>query len=191
RPGGTIRWYDARWVGVGNEHNENIGFILAFDDITERKLSELERDRITADLVQRNKDLEQFTYIVSHNLRAPVANIMGLSNMLNSYDFDISENAEIKSSLATSISILDNIIIDLNQILQVSSRVNERSEVVSLQQLVGDIMLSLQNVIDTENATVHYNFNAGNQIVAIKSYMHSIFYNLILNAIKYRRPDVA
>jgi PAS domain S-box-containing protein len=186
---GSVKWYEVKWESVANEKKENMGILLAFKNITERKISDMERDRVTTDLVQRNKDLEQFTYIVSHNLRAPVANIMGLSNMLNSFDFDIEENREIKTALATSINVLDQMIMDLNQILQITSHLNEKSEAVSFQHLVEDITLSLRNVIENENVTVAFNFNAANKIVTIKSYMYSIFYNLILNGIKYKRPD--
>jgi len=187
---GSVKWYEVRWAGVANDKMENMGFILAFKDITERKISDMERDRMTSDLVQRNKDLEQFTYIVSHNLRAPVANIMGLSNMLSSFDFDISENKEIKTALATSIGTLDNMIMDLNYILQISSQVNEKSEVIFLKHLVEDIIVSLRNLIENENIGVIYDFDAANNITAIRSYAHSIFYNLVLNAIKFRRHDV-
>lgn len=186
----TVKWYEVRWESVSNEKKEYMGFILAFKDITERKFSDMERDRITSDLVQRNNDLEQFTYIVSHNLRAPVANIMGLSNMLNSFDFDINENNEIKTALATSIGVLDNMIMDLNQILQARSQVNERREAISLTYLMEDITLSLRNLIEDEKISITHNFNAVNYVTAIKSYMHSIFYNLILNAIKYKRNNV-
>jgi len=122
---GSVKWYEVLWAGVANEKQINIGFILAFKDITGRKTADLERDRMTADLVQRYKDLEQFTYIVSHNLRAPVANIIGLSDMLNSSDFNVNESKEILTSLETSIHILDQIIMDLNHILQVRSNINE------------------------------------------------------------------
>src|SRR5579863_154742 len=88
---GSIKWYEVRWVGIANEKKENMGFVLAFKDITERKLSELERDRITTDLVKRNTDLEEFAYIISHNLRAPVANILGASTALNIMELDSEE----------------------------------------------------------------------------------------------------
>lgn len=187
---GGLKWYEVRWAGVADAENTNIGFIVAFKDITERKLSELEREQITADLVQRNKDLEQFTYIVSHNLRAPVANIMGLSNMLNNSDFDLKENEEVKTALAISIHALDAMILDLNQILQVSSNVNERFETIPFKFLMEDVLLNLRQVIDSEHARISFNFNAADKITAVKSYMYSIFYNLITNGIKYKRPGV-
>ena len=187
---GSVKWYEVRWAGVANENEINIGFIIAFKDITERKIGELERDRMTADLAQRYKDLEQFTYIVSHNLRAPVANIIGLSNMLNSFDFNIDECSEVLGALATSTSILDKTILDLNHVLQVRSNINEQREAVSFQHLVEDIVLSLNNLVVKENVGIKTNFSAVDNIVTIKSYMHSIFYNLILNAIKYKQPGI-
>ena len=51
-------------------------------DITERRLFELERIGVLNDLIKRNSELEQFAYIISHNLRAPVANIIGASTAL-------------------------------------------------------------------------------------------------------------
>jgi PAS domain S-box-containing protein len=188
---GTIKWLDVRWAGVANEKNKNIGFILAFKDITRRKVADIERDRMTTDLVQRYKDLEQFTYIVSHNLRAPVANIIGLSDMLNSSDFDVTDNDEVLASLSTSINILDQTIMDLNHILQVRSNISEKNEKISLLLLTEDIRKSLNSLIEKENVVIKSDFTACDTIVSVKSYIHSIFYNLILNGIKYRRTEIA
>jgi len=115
---------------------------------------------------------------------------MGLSNMLNNRDFDLKENEEVKTALATSISALDGMILDLNQILQVSSRVSERFEVIPFKFLVEDVILNLRQVIDAEHAKVNYSYNIADRIVAIRSYMYSIFYNLVSNSIKYKRPGV-
>jgi signal transduction histidine kinase len=84
------------------------------------KKSEEELLSATADLVQRNKELEQFAYIVSHNLRAPVANILGFSYVLNSVGKNNNaEQQQILEALTLSARKLDDIVIDLNQILQV------------------------------------------------------------------------
>lgn len=187
---GSVKWYDVSWVGVAGKNGINIGFILAFNDITGRKLSDIERDRITTDLVKRNKDLEQFTYIVSHNLRAPVANIMGLSNMLNSFELDASESREITHALSNSINILDNTIIDLNQIMEVNSRAGKKSEEISLRALTTGLVQQIDGLIKAENVKINTDFSAADSVVVIKSYMHSIFYNLVTNGIKNRRQGV-
>jgi PAS domain S-box-containing protein len=188
---GRIKWYDVRWIGVTGKKGANSGFILAFNDITARKISNIESDRITADLVKRNKDLEQFTYIVSHNLRAPVANIIGLSNMLNNFELDINECDEIKRALSNSINILDQTIMDLNHILEVSSHADVKNEVVSLKGLMDDLTLNLGSSIQKENAAISVDFAAADSVFTVKSFMYSIFYNLLTNGIKYKRPDTA
>jgi PAS domain S-box-containing protein len=187
---GGFKWYEVRWAGVAGGKNENIGSVIAFKDITGRKIDDLERERMTDDLLQRNKDLEQFTYIVSHNLRAPVANIIGLSNILDTIGLDVEVHDEVKKSLSTSVNILDHVIMDLNNILQVRSQIHGQTELVSFGLLVGDINLSLNNLIQSEKATINFNFDETPDITTMKSYLHSIFYNLIINGIKYRRPEI-
>ena len=54
---GAVKWFDVRWLNVKNNDGQNSGFILANKEITETKNAGLERERITADLVQHNKDL--------------------------------------------------------------------------------------------------------------------------------------
>lgn len=156
-------------------------------DITKQKKAEIERTKMIEDIIQRNKDLEQFSYIVSHNLRAPLANIIGLNAELdyNSHTIEIKEM--FKKELSANINRLDNVISDLNNILQVKKQINEKKETIILSDLVANIVSSIHIV---ENITIETDFDELNEFFTIKSYLHSIFYNLITNAIKYRRTDV-
>jgi signal transduction histidine kinase len=77
---------------------------------------------------------------------------------------------------------------DLNHVLQVRSNINEQSETVSFQRLVEDIVLSMNNLIQKENVTINADFGTAGHMLTVKSYMYSIFYNLISNSIKYKRP---
>jgi signal transduction histidine kinase len=195
---GTIMYMRTQFEFELNPKGEPI-YINGFNqDVTRSKLAQLEiqknieeLNKITIDLVKRNNDLEQFTYIVSHNLRAPVANIIGLSDLLNTPGGDVDEEQEVKSALATSVGILDQTIIDLNHILQIGTQINEKNEAVLFQALVEDIMESLNTAIQKENVTMNLDFAAAGNMITIKSYMYSIFYNLIINSIKFNRPGVA
>jgi methyl-accepting chemotaxis protein len=83
------------------------------------KKSEEELLNTTTDLVERNNDLERFAFMVSHNLRAPVANILGFAYVLNSVGKNNNiEQQPIIEALSVSAKKLDDIVIDLNQILQ-------------------------------------------------------------------------
>ena len=184
----NIKWFEVTWAGIKNREYENFGYLLTNREITEKKKSEIEREKITADLIKRNKDLEQFTYIISHNLRAPLANIMGLSGLLNDLVPDEIECLEIVTGITASANKLDEVISDLNQILQVSF-LNEKNEQVALPELVDDIKKSINYLIERENARVTFDFTEAKSVFTLKSYLRSIFFNLILNSIKYRKPD--
>lgn len=164
------------------------GAVNMLIDITERKQAELERTKITNDLIQRSKTLEQFTYIVSHNLRAPIANILGLSNVLKGSLSD-TDRTKIQNFLFTAVDNLDKIVIDLNRILQVKTEITENKEVVCFPELVNGIESSIQNLIEKEHVKIVTDFTDIDKTTIIKSYIYSVFYNLIINSIKYRHPD--
>ena len=102
--------------------NQIIGCACYLRNITERKKAEKEREKIVDDLLQHSKNLEQFTYIVSHNLRSPVTQILGISNILKGKlsDEDRSRSMEF---IFTAAEQLDKITKDLNQILQIKSEI--------------------------------------------------------------------
>jgi PAS domain S-box-containing protein len=185
-----IKWHDVKWVGILNEQKEHAGILLTFKNITEKKVLELEREKITSDLVQRNKDQEQFNYIISHNLRAPVANITALLDLLNDPALNEKDKKYILSGITASVKSLDSVIIDMNQVLQVGELINETKETNNLEKLVNDIKVSIKNIIDKERVHIKYQFDVEN-IFTIRSYLYSIFYNLILNSIKYRQCGIS
>ncbi len=190
-PGGNVKWYEVKWIGIPGADGEICGVVFASNDITEKKLILLEHERVTADLLQRNKDLQQFNYIVSHNLRAPVANIMGLVTLFTSTEVDEDRREILLNGLSVSIKNLDGIIKDLSFILQVREQVSEKKESVYFQKLATDITTSISHLIQTEQAVLQYNFDEAESIFSIRSYVYSIFYNLILNSIKYRQAHAA
>jgi PAS domain S-box-containing protein len=191
KPDGTAKWHEIRWVNIKDSMGKTWGFILANTDITREKLAALEREKITTDLIQHNKDLEQFTYIISHNLRAPVANIMALTAMLNDADLDVDTKQEITNRVSQSIENLDMVIKDLNHILQAREQVNEQKETIYFRELMDTIRNSIYSIIVSENVDFQYNFEEVESIFSTRSYLYSIFYNLASNSIKYRTPGVA
>ncbi len=158
-------------------------------DITERKKTEKKQKKLTSDLIQRNRDLEQFTFIVSHNLRAPMANIMGIATILQDETLTTQEQKELLQGLSLSISGLDIIIKDINSILQVKDEVNEKKEIISFTKLVKNILNSIRTLIEKHDVIIKPDFSDVDEIFSLKVYMHSIFYNLIVNSIKYCKPD--
>ncbi len=174
-----------------------LGLSIYFKDITDRKLSELKMLELNEnlqeyanDLVAVNLELKQFSYIVSHNLRAPVTNIMGLVEELSDGGYDRETQQMIIDLLKSSAGRLNSVITDLNDVLQLKADGNKRKEKLTLTTVTGEVLATISTQIAAENGTVLTDFDSIDEIFTVRSYLHSIIYNLVSNALKYRRPDV-
>lgn len=181
------RWFGMRVTKF--EGNQSL-VVISHQNISERKLAEFKLTKVADDLIRRNKDLEQFTFIVSHNLRAPVANILGLVNLWKEPGLNIEETTVLNKALYESVNKLDEVVKDLNQILQIRGAINESTEVIHFSRLVENIKTSIKNLINNDRIDIQYDFTEIDTFSSLKSYMHSIFYNLITNSIKYRQPEI-
>jgi signal transduction histidine kinase len=140
------------------------------------------------ELVKQNIQLEQYGYIIAHNLRGPVARILGLSNLIT-HGFEPKRDGEIITQLHTSAEELDNVIHDLNVILDIKKGLQNSYEILDLEDRVAKVKNALRDKIAEANATIKFDFSLAKKCYCIPAYLDSIFYNLISNAIKYRAPD--
>ncbi|MGZ5242559.1 MAG: PAS domain S-box protein [Bacteroidia bacterium] len=186
---GQLKIVEERWMVHFDKSGLPCHAIGTCQDITERKKTEKEREKLTNDLIQRNRDLEQFAFIISHNLRAPTANIIGFTDILQDETLTPEEQKQFLEGLAVSVSGLDTTIKDLNAILQVKKEINEKKELISFSSLVNDISVSLENITDKNHFQINSDFTEADDFFSLKAYMHSIFYNLISNSIKYCKPN--
>lgn len=187
----TSNWFEVM------VYPSDVGLSIFFKDVTERKTAEVRLKELnenlksyTAELVTANKGLEQFTYIVSHNLRSPVANILGLADLLQNEDYPSEVKENLYKEVFSNIERLDTVIRDLNSILQVKIGVKAKREEMDLKELIKEISSSIQNIIGDEKAEIICDFRETKTITSVRGYLHSIFYNLILNSIKYKRPGI-
>ena len=183
------------WFEISAYPSSN-GLSIFFKDITKRKFSEKSLkglnenlQKYADELLISNKGLEQFSYIISHNLRAPVANILGLTEILQSGGNDPETSSILFGDLITNVQRLDEVILDLNNILKVKDLLNELKEKISITDLLKTIIYSVQDMIEEGNVTISLAGVQVDEIYTMKSFIYSIFLNLVTNSIKYRRPD--
>ncbi len=155
-------------------------------DITQLKLQEEERKKLIADLLQRNKDLQQFNYIVSHNLRAPVTNLIGLTGIYDKTLKHTARNEEVIQNIRESAENLEEVLRDLSHILHIGSNVSNIKEDVDLDVAIRQVLKTLEMQIAESGATIKTDYGKAPKLYTVKSYITSILYNLISNAIKYR-----
>ncbi len=185
---GNISWYRLRMDAVYTPDENVIGIIVSAENITASKLARIDRDRMLKDLIQRNKEHEQFAYIVSHNLRGPLANILGFVNLLQEEEIqDTNEDMrEYLRLLSESASKLDETIRHLSSLMQLKNDTDEVKEWVSFSNIVDDVKIGVRNLIGENVVVFDADFSEIDQVFTYKIYIYSIFYNLITNSIKYK-----
>jgi len=141
---------------------------------------------LNKELVTQNQDLQQFAYITSHNLREPASTILGLAKLFDKQNLANPINTQIIDNLEKSALNMNTIIKDLNYILSIKKDAEDARELIDLKVLTISIKQSLAKQMQASGAIIEYDFSKVAPIYSLKGYWHSIFYNLISNAIKYR-----
>jgi signal transduction histidine kinase len=152
----------------------------------ERQTGDIRKTNL--ELIEHNSRLEQFAYMISHNLRAPLARFIGLSTILK-YSRDAAETTSITQMMVNSAHELDHVIADLSVILGVQKAGSQLVREVDLPQLVQKIRNSLSADIKETRANIQSDFGDVTTLSTIPQYIESILTNLISNAIKYRHPS--
>jgi signal transduction histidine kinase len=187
---GTIRWRSCRLSPVKDSNNEITGVVVSMKDITSSKLAELEQEKMTSDIAERNKELEKLAHIVSHNLRAPVANIMAIYDALTNYELTGNERKAMLNGLSGNAQKLDSVIMDLNQILHAKRKIDKQKENTNFRTIVNQIKVQIHPLLKKQKVKIITNFKSADGFFTNKNYLHSIFYNLISNSIKFHNPGI-
>jgi two-component system, sensor histidine kinase LadS len=167
------------------------GLLQRHADELEKQISARTEELLVSntELLDQNKQLEEFAFIVAHNLRSPVARLLGLTNLAKLIDPRSNEVEVILQKVADSGKELDTVIHDLSKILEVRNGKGKLFEPVSLTIRLASACLSLKDEIEVSHARITQDFSAVDALYTISPYIESILYNLISNAIKYRHPD--
>jgi PAS domain S-box-containing protein len=181
-------------------HGKNIPYqgrvirVTEFRDITERKNSQeqivsqnAKLVAVTEDLVRKNSQLEEFTQIVSHNLRAPVGNITTLLTFFENATSE-AEKKEYLNLLKESGDTILNMLNDVNEVLKIKQNRNIEKQEIRFDDTFQKVKSMLNGRISQAAAKVTAEF-AEPRILYPGIYLESIMLNLLDNALKYRHPD--
>ncbi|MCW7489868.1 PAS domain-containing sensor histidine kinase [Leptospira meyeri] len=176
-----------------------IGFYGAIQNIQDQKLIQnslfekenllLTKNRELESLVQitkkQNERLKEYTYITSHNLRAPIANLISLTEMLK----ENPTNPELLGFIESSSYQLDQIIRNLNELLNIERDTKElpKSKILIKESIDAQVLL-LKNGSSRE-IEITNQVPEGIQLLGFQAYFDSIVNNILTNAIKYADPN--
>jgi PAS domain S-box-containing protein len=182
---------DAYWVNytmlpVYDSDGELSHWVSIQRDISEEKKQEVEKEQLIKELTQNNKDLQQFSYITSHNLRAPLSNLTGLLNLIEDIPIENQELKEIIDGFNKSTHLLNDTINDLVRVIIIKDNPSIEKESLMLKDIFEDVFSQLDFLIGLHKPIIKFNFEEVSFLNTNKSYLESILLNLLTNSIKYK-----
>ncbi|MDP3732553.1 MAG: PAS domain S-box protein [Candidatus Omnitrophota bacterium] len=185
RKDGQILIIETTGVPIVDENRRLLGYRGADRDITARKKAEEALKEYTKKIEQINKELDDFTYVVSHDLKEPLRSIDAFSKFLED-DYKDKIDAEgkgyIKRIRANSTRMQD-LIEDLLEISRIDRQRNLIEE-VEVSDLISEVKLRLEYTIKEKNAEIVTSDNLP-KIFCDRVRLIEVFANLFSNAIKF------
>jgi len=155
-------------------------------DITERKKAEKERESLLKELEAKNRELERFTYTVSHDLRSPLVTIQGFTDMVQN-DLERNEPEKAKDNLTfidKAATKMDCLLRDTLQLSRIGRMVNPPED-VPFGEIVKDALE--QTAEQIKSSGVEISVAEDFPIVHVdRMRIAEVLVNLIANSINYR-----
>ncbi|TGK51955.1 sensor histidine kinase [Leptospira kanakyensis] len=161
-------------------------FSFLLEDITETVEAMENTDKMLHFTGIQNSRLQNFAYIISHNVRQHSANFKSLIGLLEENPTD-EEKKSIMEMLHTSADKLNETIIHLNDIVSIGQMLNKQMEVCYLEKEIQKTLNILKGSIESRKIQIILNLETNLSLKIIPVYLESILLNLISNAVKYVR----
>jgi light-regulated signal transduction histidine kinase (bacteriophytochrome) len=139
----------------------------------------------TTQLEAANKELESFSYSVSHDLRAPLRHIDSFTNLLLQSESSLTEKGRRYLDLVSGAAKRMGHLIDDLLNLSRNSRAEMTRTRVNLQEMLDETIQRLQP--ETEGRNILWKKSSLLQVQADPALLQLVFNNLLLNAVKYTR----
>jgi PAS domain S-box-containing protein len=184
---GEVMWFEWSALPI---LEEGLTYAIA-TDITEKKKIREERQVLIEELTKSNKELKQFSYITSHNLRSPLTNMVGVFELLDFSNIKDEETSTLLEILKNSTYNLNEVLNDLISLLIIKENSNLSTADMSFSSTFESVVKSVSLLIEQSQAKIQTDFSAVDKVNFNHGYLESIFLNMITNSIKYTIPGEA
>jgi PAS domain S-box-containing protein len=182
---GDVHWMEGRGKVSRNADGKPIRMAGTVVDITERKRGEAERERLIQELAAKNTELEQFTYTVSHDLKAPIITIKGFLGYLQE-DALAGRQDRLRRDIDRINGAVDKMHLLLNDLLELSrvGRMMNTPESIDFHSLANEAIDLVQGRLKNDVIQIR---KTGNPISihGDRQRLLEVFQNLIDNAAKF------
>ena len=189
---GTQKWIQTMGEVSDRDPNKLFGAIL---DISESqsalktiKKQKNDLQKLKTELEVKNQFLLEFSQIIAHNLRSPVANIKSISNLMDSSN-SLQEKEVLNQQIKISVDHMNVVFEDMMDALQVIQNTGLKRSNISVKSTVKSILKQLEASFKEVHAEVVIDIDEGVAVDFHKMYFESILLNFLSNCIKYRDPN--
>ncbi|TPE42811.1 chemotaxis protein CheB [Pontibacter mangrovi] len=177
-----------------NEYGMAYRVLGSFIDLTDLKKTQEKLQETNEHLLRVIEDLDTFVYTASHDLKAPIGNIEGLMLLLEdqivaSGPIDGEPTEPVFEMMKGAISRFKNVIKDLTDIAKVQRDTDGGAEQVDVREVFEDVRMDMSETLESEHAQIEIDFEEEPLIKFSRKNLHSVLYNLVSNAIKYKAED--
>ena len=174
-----------RWVGTFTDIHSQKRAAELLEQQVELRTNELLTKN--AELERTNHELQQFTWVVSHDLKEPLRKIQLLNDTIK--EKYLNDNPEAVSYLDRSIRSSARMSTMINDLLAYSRlSMTESFHLTDLNVLLDELLLDFDDTISKKGATVTISKLPGLEIMPGR--IRQVFQNLISNALKFAKDDV-
>ncbi|UKJ05891.1 sensor histidine kinase [Solitalea lacus] len=193
---GTRIWVEIASQAKFNEDDVFEYYLVLVRNIDSQKkaLSELEeqikiKENLISKLKYQNEQLNEFAYLISHNLRAPVGSMIGLLELNDSGVVDSKEQIDVFSEQFRNLtySLLDTIN-TIGTALDIKERSELKKERIRFREIFNAVLVNLLGKVKDFDFDLTTDFEL-EEIEYSGSYMKSILQNLLSNSLKYRSDE--
>ncbi|MBV9386453.1 MAG: response regulator, partial [Chroococcidiopsidaceae cyanobacterium CP_BM_ER_R8_30] len=186
------RWYEVYAFRVGEPELRRVGVL--FNDISERKQAEAEREQLLAreqaareQAEQANRIKDEFLAVLSHELRSPLNPILGWSQLLQNGKLDAAKTKQALTTIERNAKLQSELIedlLDVSRILQ-----GKLSLTISPVNLATTIQAALETVrlaAEAKSIQVELTLNPEvGQVLGDATRLQQVVWNLLSNAVKF------
>ena len=167
--------------------DDQLYYLLTFLDETQIIEAEKKSQEYLKDLEQHSKDLEQFASVVTHDIKNPLSTILLSCEMAE--DGDLKEKEHYLKIIQRSANNLMHMLEGLEEMIDIRRDRGQKSEKLFFEDILENVLNEYHYQIEANDIRLSYTFKKAPEIRYIKSYLISIFHNMISNAIKYSKKE--
>ncbi|MGH2664431.1 PAS domain-containing protein [Flavobacterium sp.] len=185
---GDYHWREDSANVIYDENGNYSKYIVVTRDVSARKEAEKEKNRLFQITEKQNEKLINFTHIVSHDIRSHTSNLSMILDLFEETN-DSEEQKEYFNMLKQSTDKLSDTIFFLNETVAIQSGVKGEKVKLNLKKEIEKAILGINAIVKTNKVSLKINIDEALEIEGTQSYLESIIFNLLTNAIKYKSPD--